>query len=97
MLYTYMPSPIGDLLLAGSTDALEIVGFPEGNKRLRAHDDWERDDQAFAEAITQLDHVLHHRCRQSDVGHRDVVRKAIGWQRLVYDRAVAEGRQAIEQ
>jgi methylated-DNA-[protein]-cysteine S-methyltransferase len=55
MLYTYMPSPIGELLLAGSADALEIVGFPEGNKRLRASDEWTREDAPFAVVRKQLE------------------------------------------
>lgn len=40
MLYCYMNSPIGALLLAGDDDALHLIGFPEGMGRVEPKTDW---------------------------------------------------------
>jgi len=52
--YTFMDSPIGQLMLAGSETALEVVGFPSGNKARGADPNWERNDAPFARAVKQL-------------------------------------------
>ena len=54
MYYTFIPSPIGQLLLAGSDRALQIVGFPRGNKARGAEPGWKRDDAPFLDAARQL-------------------------------------------
>lgn len=54
MDYTYLDTPIGELLLAGDRHALRILGFPTGPKRRRAESDWELRDAIFVEAKTQL-------------------------------------------
>lgn len=54
LLYTYLDSPIGPLLLAGDGIALSRVGFPSGKGRVAPHDDWQRADDAFVEARRQL-------------------------------------------
>ena len=33
MYYCYLETPIGELLLAGETDALFMIGFPKGAMR----------------------------------------------------------------
>lgn len=53
--YTYIPSPIGDLLVAGDADTLHLISFPTGSKTIRHADHWQRDDAAFTETATQLD------------------------------------------
>lgn len=53
-LYTYLPSPIGDLLLAGDGETLQRVSFASGKSHRRHEEDWQRDDTAFAEARRQL-------------------------------------------
>ena len=45
--YTYTPSPLGDLLLAGQGETLSFIGFPQGKARMRHQDVWLPDDQAF--------------------------------------------------
>ncbi|MDA1073984.1 MAG: methylated-DNA--[protein]-cysteine S-methyltransferase [Proteobacteria bacterium] len=55
MLYTYIESPIGELLLAGSASTLEVLGFATGNKARRAESEWQRDDHAFDNAKAQLE------------------------------------------
>ncbi len=54
MYYTYLDTPIGELLLAGDHNVLYGVGFPEGPGRRRAEPDWELGDAIFTEAKTQL-------------------------------------------
>ena len=52
--YSYCPSPVGDLLLAGDGCNLQIIGFPEGKARTRHEDEWVRDDAKFIEVKKQL-------------------------------------------
>ncbi|NOY29917.1 MAG: methylated-DNA--[protein]-cysteine S-methyltransferase [Planctomycetes bacterium] len=54
MNYTYLDTPIGELLLAGDQDGLRELGFPDGPKRRRAEPAWELRDTFFAEAKSQL-------------------------------------------
>lgn len=53
MKYTWMQSPIGDLLLAGEKK-LSLVSFPEGNKKQEPKEGWVRDDSIFPEVRRQL-------------------------------------------
>jgi len=52
--FTYLDSTIGELLLAGNGEALELLGFPEGKMRLRHQEDWTQDASVFTAAIDQL-------------------------------------------
>ncbi|PKR90617.1 cysteine methyltransferase [Pleomorphomonas diazotrophica] len=54
LVYTYLESPIGPLLLAGDGIRLSKVGFPNGKGRVAPHDHWRRDDGQFIEARAQL-------------------------------------------
>ncbi len=54
MNYTYLDTPIGELLLAGDQYILREIGFPDGPKRRRAEKGWELRDAFFGEAKTQL-------------------------------------------
>jgi methylated-DNA-[protein]-cysteine S-methyltransferase len=49
-----MNSPIGDLLLAGDSDALSLVGFPKGKMRHDPDPDWIYNERPFATARQQL-------------------------------------------
>lgn len=54
MYYTYMDSPVGNLLLAGDGEALHVVGFPTG-KAIRKHQpDWLRRNEMFGREKAQL-------------------------------------------
>ena len=55
MYYTFVSSPIGQLMLAGSEAALKVVGFPSGSKARSAKPDWERNDEPFKDAARQLE------------------------------------------
>ena len=52
--YSYLSSPIGDLLLAGDGDNLHLLGFPEGKMRTRHQTLWCPDDSVFTEVRSQL-------------------------------------------
>ncbi len=54
VVYTYLQSPIGPLLLAGDGTRLSKVGFPAGKGQVAPHDGWRHDDEQFAEARSQL-------------------------------------------
>ncbi len=52
--YSYLSSPIGDLLLAGDGESLHLVGFPAGKSRTRHRDDWQLNDAVFTEERLQI-------------------------------------------
>ncbi len=54
MYYCYLETPIGELLLAGTADALTMIGFPKGSMRRDPEDDWIFNEKPFAEAGRQL-------------------------------------------
>ena len=54
MDYTYLDTPIGELLLAGDGRALHALGFPDGPMRQRAESAWKLNDAAFTETKAQL-------------------------------------------
>lgn len=54
MYYCYLPTPIGDLLLAGERDTLQMIGFPQGSMRRDPEPHWIYNEQPFAAARLQL-------------------------------------------
>ena len=54
MLYRYLASPIGQLLLAGDEQGLRFIGFPQGKGKLDIAPEWRLDDHCFAEVERQL-------------------------------------------
>ncbi|MCR9279927.1 MAG: methylated-DNA--[protein]-cysteine S-methyltransferase [Pseudomonadaceae bacterium] len=67
MYYTFVGSPIGQLLLAGEDDALSILAFQSGPKARGADTHWERDDERFAEAGRQLAEYFAGKRRQFEL------------------------------
>jgi methylated-DNA-[protein]-cysteine S-methyltransferase len=55
MLYTSFDSPIGELLLVGDERELHGLYMQEGRTAVAIRDDWEPDDEPFAQAREQLD------------------------------------------
>ena len=53
--YTYAPSPVGRLLLAGDEGALTHLRFVEGRDRAEPAPGWRPADEPFREAVRQLD------------------------------------------
>jgi methylated-DNA-[protein]-cysteine S-methyltransferase len=58
MNYTYLDSPLGELLLAGEDGALHLISFPSGKSgervRRRPERDWTEDAKPFRAAAKQL-------------------------------------------
>ena len=54
MYYCYFETPIGELLLAGETDALSMIGFPKGAMRRDPESDWIYNEDPFVTARQQL-------------------------------------------
>ena len=54
MYYCYVDTPIGELLLAGEDDALQVIGFPRGSMRREPEPDWIFNEKRLAEARRQL-------------------------------------------
>ncbi len=54
MIYSYLDSPIGPLLLAGFGDRLRRVGFSSGPKAQGPDAGWQRSDAPFDQAKRQL-------------------------------------------
>ncbi len=54
LAYCHMPSPVGDLLLAGDGAALHFISFATGHKSFGPAERWVRDDMAFAPVKAQL-------------------------------------------
>jgi len=54
MLYRYIDSPIGRLLLAGDEAGLKIIGFPEGKGRVAVDDAWEHGTDCLLDVESQL-------------------------------------------
>ena len=55
MYYCYLGTPIGELLVAGDSDGLSLVGFPKGSMRREPEPDWIFNEKPLAEACRQLD------------------------------------------
>ena len=54
MLYRYIDSPIGQLLLAGDEDGLKFIGFPEGKGKVAVDNAWEHGADCFPDVKSQL-------------------------------------------
>lgn len=54
MYFSYVDSPVGDLLIAGDHEGLKQVNFPAGKNKTRPAKDWERDDLKLKDAREQL-------------------------------------------
>lgn len=80
--YTYMPSPVGDLLLAGTADALSVIGFTSGSKARGANPEWERWDHPFKKVRKQLDEYFAGKRKVFDV---ELAPKATPFQAQVLD------------
>ena len=67
MIYRHIDSPIGHLLLAGDSDGLKIIGFPEGKGRIDIAAGWQFSADCFADARAQLDEYFAGRRRRFDL------------------------------
>lgn len=67
MEFRFVPSPIGNLLLAGRRETLQIIGFPEGKGRIYPEEHWEQLDTGFTEAEDQLNEYFEGRRQTFDL------------------------------
>ena len=68
MFYTFVASPLGQLLLAGDDKQLQVLGFPVGSQARAAADrDWERYDEPFATAKRQLEEYFAGKRREFEL------------------------------
>ena len=67
MLYRYIDSPIGQLLLAGDGEGLKIIGFPHGKGKVSTGADWEPTSNCFLDAEWQLAEYFAGRRRSFDL------------------------------
>ena len=65
--YSYMDSPVGPLLLAGSRTALKVIGFSAGSKARGAEPGWQQWDEPFAKTRKQLTEYFEGRRKQFDM------------------------------
>ena len=54
MNYRYVKSPIGEILVAGDSDGLKFIGFPDGKGRLEPEPSWQLESDGFADVTRQL-------------------------------------------
>jgi methylated-DNA-[protein]-cysteine S-methyltransferase len=52
--YSWFESPVGNLLLAGSSDGLKLVSFGVGTRARSVDPEWRLDNSAFVEVVHQL-------------------------------------------
>lgn len=61
MQYRMMASPLGDLLLAGEGEVLELIGFPEGKGEIRPGQNWVLEQNMLRNAVCQLNEYFEGR------------------------------------
>ena len=90
MEYTLIPSPIGELLLAGEDGRLSLVGFATAQRPHQPRADWRRYDAAFADARQQLAEYFAGERQQFEL---PLALAGTPFQRSVYDalRAIPYG------
>ena len=67
MLYSFLESPVGPLLLAGSDDRLRLIGFSSGPKAQAPHGDWIRRNDCVVAAKRQLGEYFEGTRREFDL------------------------------
>ena len=67
MYYCYVETPIGELLVAGDTAGLSMIGFPKGSMRREPEPDWIFNEKPLAEACRQLQEYFSGKRREFDL------------------------------
>ena len=67
MDYTYINSPVGELLVAGDCDGLTLISFPAGNKCRQHKEDWTNKPNSFSDIQEQLDAYFKGRLTRFDI------------------------------
>ena len=82
MLYGYLDTPIGRLLLAGTKDALGLIAFPSGSRAREPDATWTYDATAFDRPRRQLDEYFAGTRRRFDLA---LAPRATPFQKRVLD------------
>ena len=67
IFYTRTPSPLGPLLLVGTSDALTSLWLPSGRDRLDPEPEWVESARPFRDVVRQLDAYFAGRLRRFDL------------------------------
>lgn len=54
LVYGYLESPVGQLLLVADADYLRGISFPDGTRKQEPQAGWRRDDAYFPDTVAQL-------------------------------------------
>ena len=54
LVYGYLESPVGQLLLVADKDHLRGISFPDGSRKQEPQAGWRRDDAYFPDTVAQL-------------------------------------------
>lgn len=54
LMYRYISSPIGELLIAGDDEGLHLIGFPEGKGKVMLAENWVNNELCLPEVELQL-------------------------------------------
>jgi methylated-DNA-[protein]-cysteine S-methyltransferase len=97
--WTLLPSPLGELLVARDEIGLTCLYLSTGRHSTEAEDGWIRDDDAFADARTQLDEYFAGTRREFDLplhatGTAFQLRAWRGLCDIPYGETVSYGEQA---
>ena len=66
-LYTIINTALGEILLARNEEGLSHISFQDGQSAITPHTDWQRDDNAFVDATTQLEAYLAGELQEFDL------------------------------
>jgi methylated-DNA-[protein]-cysteine S-methyltransferase len=86
MYYTYIETPLGQLLLAGDKAGLRLVRFQQGKKPQQPEVDWIEDRQPLCESMRQLDAYFAGTLREFSL---DLAPPGTPFQRAVWDALLA--------
>lgn len=67
MFFTYVASPVGDLLVSGTEGALSGISFPRGSRAYPPKGNWIFNDAAFAEVRRQVNAYFAGDLKQFDL------------------------------
>ncbi len=67
LVYGYLESPVGELLLVADADHLRGISFPNGSSKQDPQTGWRRDDAWFPETTAQLQGYFAGELREFDL------------------------------
>lgn len=67
LAFSYLESPVGDLLVAGDGERIHLVSFPDGDQTQAPEDHWRRDDSLFNGIKTQMASYFAGELKQFDL------------------------------